>query len=193
LVLEADKSKAKDKAYFDAICKQMDTGGASALLYMLLHRKITQELRKAPRTSHLWKQVEHGLDSMDKWWHQVLEGGRLWNTETEAIDLMMNAMDDKFLGRDAEPWAKEAPADLIHSAYLSFCMDIHESRPVTRSVLIRRMRKNNAFTASFKQRYIEGSRYYCYTFVDEDVARNSFEEGLGQPLKWQQDDGEELP
>lgn len=52
-VLEVDDTMACDEVYFGAIKKQMNGGGYEAMLYAMLNRKITTNLRMAPVTDEL--------------------------------------------------------------------------------------------------------------------------------------------
>ena len=56
LVLKVNGELACNKPYFDALVKEMDNGGRGALLHLLMNRKITNNLRQAPKTYALMEQ-----------------------------------------------------------------------------------------------------------------------------------------
>ena len=74
LVLDVSPKRKQDTEYFGAIVDQMDQGGREAMLYDLLERKITVNLRKVPKTAALFDQVVNSMTTVQKFWFERLRG-----------------------------------------------------------------------------------------------------------------------
>lgn len=75
-VLEVVNDRANDRAYFDPIWEQMNSGGVEAMLHELLYRDISEaDLRSAPVTDGLREQREQSLTSTERWLLDVAEAG----------------------------------------------------------------------------------------------------------------------
>ena len=78
-VLKVSDAKRQDHDYFSKIVEEMENGGREALLAFLLARPITPErrkqLREAPKTEELGKQVERSMSPEMRWWKGLLEEG----------------------------------------------------------------------------------------------------------------------
>src|SRR5581483_3678844 len=80
----------KDRAYFAAIDREMETGGLEAMLYDLMHMAIPDwiDLRNPPKTEALIEQVELSGRPHEQWWQKVLQDGEIaapgegWNDPT---------------------------------------------------------------------------------------------------------------
>ncbi|REK56665.1 MAG: hypothetical protein DWQ49_09855 [Bacteroidetes bacterium] len=73
-VLDVSDKKVNDTSYFNAIQDELNNGGLEALLYYLLNRKITNNLRRALETKALQEQRARGQsgDSVLQWWLNAL-------------------------------------------------------------------------------------------------------------------------
>ena len=56
-VLDVSDERRNDRLYFDGLIEWIRCGGPNALLYELLHREITSDLRTIPRTQALLDQI----------------------------------------------------------------------------------------------------------------------------------------
>lgn len=78
-VLSVPSTHRQDYAYFDAISEEMNNGGREAFAAYLLTREITperrRELRQAPRTQELGKQLDLSLTPEQQWWKLKLRRG----------------------------------------------------------------------------------------------------------------------
>lgn len=76
-VTEVAPTHCKNPAWFDAIYDEMDNGGIEAMMYDLLERKITSNLKRAPETESLAMQramySDSVRDSVYDWWQTCLE------------------------------------------------------------------------------------------------------------------------
>jgi hypothetical protein len=74
--LKASDAHIQDTAYFAALVKEIDNGGAEAMLYDLLRYDFSGvDLRNPPKTEALAEQVESNLEGPNKWWFSVLSDG----------------------------------------------------------------------------------------------------------------------
>ena len=168
-------------------CRRSASGGSPDSHRSEAFDSILGVLGKSSPLAELWKQVENGLDSIDKWWYHVLGNGTLWEAESDDLALILNSMDDRFIDRvNPAPWGKLVPSNLIHQAYMEFCKTLIERRPVTRSILMKKLRKSGAFRGERKQISVEGKRQYCFEFTTQDEARKAFEMRLGQRPPWKE-------
>jgi hypothetical protein len=79
LVMECGTAKRKDYAYFQAIDDQLKNGGYSALLYHLLKEVDLTDfnVREAPRTEELVKQMRQSQTGASAVWYECLVTGRI--------------------------------------------------------------------------------------------------------------------
>ncbi len=74
--LDFEFQRARDKAYFDPIFRQMlDNGGVEAMTHELLDRKITSDLFNPPVTPGLLLQRELGLTGVDRFLLEIAQDG----------------------------------------------------------------------------------------------------------------------
>jgi hypothetical protein len=84
-VLWVGEGHIQDIAYFKAICDQMENGGRSALLHMLLNLDLSKhtvggklfEVRRAPKTDALRDQQERSRQGVDALVEEMLVDGRV--------------------------------------------------------------------------------------------------------------------
>jgi len=87
LVLNVNGSKAGNREYFDGLSDEIKNGGMGALLHFLQNRKITSDLRLAPKTEALLEQrrMSNNHDSMSHWLYEVLLKGSFDAVDVEAM------------------------------------------------------------------------------------------------------------
>lgn len=110
-ILDVSEKRKKDIPYFKAIIDELNNGGQEALLYTLLNRKITHNLRRAPKTEALQAQRILNLqqDSVLGWWCQRLIKEELnipheGNYEESVGDNWPQAVDKIALYEDFQAW-----------------------------------------------------------------------------------------
>jgi hypothetical protein len=70
--------RAERKTYFDALFKELNTGGLEAMMYDLLHLNLGEwHPRQVYETKALRKQKEFSMNWIERWWDEVLQDGRL--------------------------------------------------------------------------------------------------------------------
>lgn len=80
VVLNVSKDKAKNEKYFNALFNEIDNGGREAFFHLMLNRKITNNLKEAPKTEGLRMQQAMTIEDKDSivtWWIHCLERGRI--------------------------------------------------------------------------------------------------------------------
>ncbi len=113
LVLSVNGSKAGNREYFNRIFSEMETGGMGALLHLLQNRKITTDLRVAPRTDALVEQrrLSNNHESAMHWLNEAVLRGSL-----DTVDVNASVGDDSQwpsrvrvyeLYAEYREWAKE--------------------------------------------------------------------------------------
>ncbi|CAN5349781.1 hypothetical protein BH09PSE1_BH09PSE1_25090 [soil metagenome] len=87
-ILTVAPHHAQDRAYFAAIQKERDNGGAEAFILEMLQTKVGEFTTEAPPQSDaLGRHIVEGMEGLDKWWLNVLREGRLpWRGEGRGFD-----------------------------------------------------------------------------------------------------------
>lgn len=86
LVINCSPNVAGNRAYFNALFKEINNGGREALLHLLMNRKITSDLRVAPVTKGLIRQrmLSHRHDSLMHFLHEGIIRGSFDTIDAEA-------------------------------------------------------------------------------------------------------------
>jgi len=86
-VLDVAPNRANDHEYFGALMDDLKNGGYSQLLTFFMERKITSNLRFAPKTDALKNQVAMSLEPHETWLSTILDYGVIgdYNVLTEAF------------------------------------------------------------------------------------------------------------
>lgn len=113
LVLNCSSEVAGNRAYFNELFKEMENGGKSALLHLLLNRRISNDLRVAPVTRGLIDQrmLSHRHDSMLHFMHEATVRGGF---ETHDATASMG---------DAAGWPKKVLKYELYSEYRVWARD----------------------------------------------------------------------
>lgn len=82
VVLDVDKSRQQDTAYFAALEDELFVNeGLAAMLHDLLDFNIKIDLRQIPKTEALFQQKQITNSAQRRWWYQILYDGEFWTTE----------------------------------------------------------------------------------------------------------------
>jgi hypothetical protein len=160
-VLDPSEERKGDSAYFDKLNEWRLKGGHAKLLHYFLQRKITSNLRIAPRTSGLLDQKILALESVHAWWLNCLEEGKI-------LPL-------------AKGWPEAPlPRDQIYNAYRTWCVDNNRRDQTNNIHFFRRLSK---VCLTEEIRFRTGDvRTRAVIFPDLDGAKQHFHELLGVPL-----------
>lgn len=114
-VLDVNEKHMQDDSYFGPIQDQLDNGGREAFLHFLLERKITNNLRTAPRTDALDDQRARSMsyDTVIQWWVNRVARGLLEVPELKEFD--PNDV--------SRPWPRYVTKPDMYDDYNSWCKD----------------------------------------------------------------------
>ena len=118
-VFDVSNARANDTAYFGAILKELDNGGYEAMLFELLNRTITSNLRLPPVTDALVTQRTLSLPTTESWWLDCLHRGYVFASKHGLEDIFAQ-------------WINPISTELLFASYLAFCGTHHERRPLDR-------------------------------------------------------------
>ena len=86
-VLDVSNEKARDYAYFQAIHDELESGGYEAMLRDLLKINLANfNVADVPQTEGLQEQKKLSLKTEEKWLHEVLTRGYVWESKLGLED-----------------------------------------------------------------------------------------------------------
>jgi hypothetical protein len=119
-VLDVSDARQWDTPYFDAIIKELKSGGYAAMLHELLNRNITGfDVRRVPGTAALDDQKKRSLSLELQWWHDVLARGYVYRSK--------HGLEDYF-----GHWQEWMATDVLFDAYMDFARSRSDRYPMTR-------------------------------------------------------------
>jgi len=182
-VLDCLPDRVGDRDYFDAMVKQMESGGAEALLYYLRHYDIKASgvnVRDVPKTEALRQQKALSMDVDAEWWLTLLRRGTLLLEQDEWCDFVV--------------------IDLLVGDYVNYTRGYNISRRGNATRM--GMALNDFFPGGIKkfQRTApttipqsDGStktvgRPWCYRVPGLEECRKHFDANFGGPYNWEPDE-----
>jgi hypothetical protein len=163
-----------DSAYFAAIDRQMEAGGAAAMLYDLLHMDLTDfDVRKMPSTDALVDQKLHSLEGDTKWLLDVLMTGEI-----------PGAVADIDWGTTAIDVVKEE----LHRSYVQSANHGRTYRIKTKSEFGKRLKQIIPNLTSRRPRAGDAKepfRLNVYSFPPLPECRTGFEQFIRSKIKWE--------
>jgi hypothetical protein len=166
LVLDVSPAKKQDTAYFGAIVDQMNKGGRAGMLHDLLERKITADLRMAPRTSALFDQVVNGMTTPQKFW---LERLRNWNEHS---------------------WPEFVLCEHLYQDYLDFATVCGDRFKLIDRQFGRELRRLCPTIKRGRKRIGKGLYWISY-MPSLDLCRTYFEKAVGVGIDWKSEQDDE--
>jgi hypothetical protein len=158
----------------------MQNGGVADLAKFLLARKVTHNLREAPRTDEFVAQVLESMDAAEAFWFEALKSGRLidpHNTSEIPLD-----------------WPELMSKRGLWDQYRAYCqrLNIH-ARYHTQTQLGRRLKaiapiQDGARCIGHEERVRFSDRETTYRIPPLAVARARFESLIKYEIKWETDD-----
>jgi hypothetical protein len=166
-VMDVSDKRRVDTEYFSKVVEQMETGGREALLYDLMNREITSNLREIPRTQALFDQILNSMDSVCRWWMSCLQNEKI----TEFDDT----------------WPEYLLPIEVKESYQRHCQESKERHPITGPHFYNKLRNICPGIRRKKSDLGEGRRnYYCFPYLDE--CRTNFEARVNINIPWGEDD-----
>jgi Family of unknown function (DUF5906)/RepB DNA-primase from phage plasmid len=176
-VLDVSSARQKDYEYFGFLKKELEGGGAAAMLHELLHRDLSGfNVRDVPQTSGLLDQKVRSLRGFEAWWYEILADGRCPGA----------VCDGGVLAAEVDDWANLVKVDrnLLYDNYEGFSKAKNQYRPEDKSRL-----------GKFLRRYVPGldeerprqtgnlHRDRLYLLPPLNECRAGFEKVIG-PIEW---------
>lgn len=173
-VLDVSDACAQRHEYFAEMTEELDNGGREALLYDLLQFDLSKvNMRVIPKTSALLEQKIRSLSSVESWWFERLREGTTrakaseWETLVECKTLF-----DDYLDKSDRIGIKRRSAEVEVGI---------ELKKLVPGISVRRIASSNAGGPS---------RPRAYEFPDLSACRAMFEDAVGQPVDWGDEDAE---
>lgn len=184
-VLQVGDAKMQNTNYFAAIQKEMDNGGREALLHELLGRDLTGvQIRKFPRTSALAEQQELSLDSVGRWWLDVLVEGAIGPCDSSGTLEPVGA----FNPRGYKAWPTFAAKGLMHVYYIEHARRLGERFPCSLAVFGKKLK--TLVELQDARPTLGGRRVPVYLLPGLVDARQQFDRCLGHERDWGDVDAE---
>lgn len=177
LALHVSSDRKRDYQYFSTIKKQMATGGVADLAHYLSERKVTCNLREAPRTEEFLGQVIESMEPEQQWWFQLLQDGQFIHPDEQ--------------GQPSSPtWHDLVSRNGLYAMYARFCerMNIH-NRLLSPTQFGRRMRSLANITNGPRKAFsMGGDRARTYRLPMLQCCREQFDAKLTYRINWDNDD-----
>jgi hypothetical protein len=165
LVLDVAGFRANDEEYFANIYHEARSGGVAAMMYDLMNREITSNLREAPHTAALQMQREQYavMDSAIEWWIMQLSMATMF---VSALDANANDMD---------PWPRTVIKNDMLVSYRQWCVE-NRSRRVSNARFFATLKKAGLTTQRVSR---GGTRVYAFEVPDHDTCETIAEVEFG--------------
>lgn len=133
LMLDVNESKKNDFHYFNSIRDELDNGGKEALIFMLLQREITSNLRHALETEALQDQraMSAEMDTLLAWWTRCLISERLDVPDEQEFEP----------GKEATDWPSRVEKTNLYDSYETWCM-ARNKRAISLNVFLRDVKRD---------------------------------------------------
>lgn len=177
-VLEVLPTHCKNPEWFEAIYEEMENGGIEAMMYDLMDREITSNLKRAPATKSLKMQqamyANSVRDSTHDWWLDCIE------------KLEVDAACVDGAGEVGKGWPLLIIKPELYDAYSRWC-DVRKvpgHQVDAKNLFYMKMDKYGLTeTIPKKKEYVQkmGGRKRCYKIPLPEVALDLFRKGGGRP------------
>ena len=174
-IVDVGEGRMQDRAYFQAMKRQMEQGGYEGLLHYLLNMDLsTIDVGVIPKTNALMDQKEHSFDPVQKFWFErltdgaPLTGGTMWDAHVECETFYQS-----FIAR-CQTWGIYRRPSMTQ-----FIKELEAVSPAGSFSRVKRMVEvmtDGGFTQT--------RRALCNLMPDLDKARVTFEERVGYKIDW---------
>jgi hypothetical protein len=183
-VFQVNSKRRGDKAYFDALNKQLSREqGLEAMLYDLLMRDITDwaPRNNVPDTGALIEQKEMSMDDVELWWYNKLHDAFIPNLEGDWT----SETDERYVIKE-----------LLYLDYVEFARGQRVYRPADPLAFSRRLTKLVGTGLVTKQRVVSDVSAYAMVRVDNQgravvacfptlaECRHMMNAKLGEAVTW---------
>jgi hypothetical protein len=190
-VFDVDPKFRGNRAFFDALYKQLDDGGLAAILWDLKARDLSKfhPRSRVPMTAALADQKIRSLDYFDQWWYECLCRGT-FGSDVRAVD------DAKWDGpRTSETIFFRQDLQNAFIDYLGQSGDRYKGRRALSTTLGERLLKRVPTMKGGRIRVpadnltVEAdsaNRAYAYKLPSVSECRAIFESQLGAEISWEE-------
>ena len=172
LVLDVSDKHMQETGYFKTVHEFMSKGGLAAFLYFLLQRDISSfDVRKIPKTAALLEQKKNSLDPVGGWlMDQLIEGAIIH----EQYGVHKN-----------KGWPAEIPKEELFQCFTSQATG--NIRHIARNTFFTKL-KSILPLQEVRRQAADGKRQREFILPSLDECRAAFEDYLGQPIDWEDDE-----
>ena len=164
LVLRCSDERVGDRAYFDALLRQMRSGGLESLMWDLLHEDLSGwDPRHLPYTSEGVLNKLRSLHTVARWWYEVLDTGYNADPSDEG---------------EFRTWADWVPAKELYDHYLRWCQAARVRRPETYQSFGRKLRELVPWLRRIQRTVDFGTKRWGYDLGSLESCRSALAELL---------------
>ena len=167
VVLDVSSAHANDHPYFNAIQRELETGGYAAMLHDLRNHVIISNLRSPPVTEALIAQRTLSLDTITAWWLDCLHRGHVFASELGLEDIFAQ-------------WIDPISTELLFASYTKFCTAKRDRHFLNRVHFGRWLQENagcKPFRAAAGIRGIVGEH-----LIDATTIGSNFKSRIAEPV-----------
>lgn len=173
--LAVSNARRDDTAYFAEIAEQMDNGGWEAMHYDLLHMDISDvNLRIAPKTEALFKQMMEGFSSVECYWHECLSAG--------TFDLSYEVDPATTFTPSAYQWPTSICKKKLYSHYHEFASHMGYRHIESNQKFYTKLKK--LYPLEGRQVYVNGCRIREMVIPVLEELRKDFDKKVGVDIDW---------
>jgi hypothetical protein len=154
--------------YWTALYKEIDNGGAAAMLYDLLDMDLSGfDVRAVPHTAAKAHQQVLGLSGTEAWIHQVLQTGQIWDAQWQNTGLLVSTGN-------------------AYHCYEEFSKRQHAFRPDLKSVWSKKIREVFGPCVADLRQTQGNNRVRLFRFAPLADCRHQFASHVGTPtMEWE--------
>ncbi len=159
-VIKTNDEHEGNTEYFEAIVDELDNGGRERLLYDLLNREITSNLRVPPKTQALLEQKKRSLKPAERLWFEAVASGEF---------------------NEQEIWGHQIPSSKLADGFINdFPSHTQRSAEMLMGDALRLLCSTCTKVRTTKQ----GKREWAYNIPSLLDCRLALEEHFGQSIEW---------
>ena len=173
-VFNVTEGRIQDREYFEAMFRQLRSGGYEGLLHDLMHWDLTKaDVGSIPATAALAEQKEQSLDTVQRFWMERLESREITQSKFE--------------------WPRHVGTEELYDAYVRRCMQWGVSRRQSSRQFAIELQElvpgglevERAVIKTMDERGFsrEGLRW-CYVLPTAEACRSRFEKVIGHSVEW---------
>lgn len=182
-VMEVTEGRMQNRAYFEAMFKQLNNGGYEGMLHDLLNWDLsTTDVGVIPETLALVQQKEHSLDTVQRFWFERLELGEVTQNKHE--------------------WPEHVGCEELYDAYIRRCIQwgvprrqsSHQFSSELAELTHGGLDKERAKIIVPDDRgYSHERLQWCYKLPTLSKSREMFDDAIGHRVNWPQIDASSQP